>query len=81
MPRTNMCKPKELVAIENDLRELYKGARWLSQAQIGRAYSIKKHSLINELMAPYPHVEMPSGRKRWKLEDVARMEWSRTVVS
>ena len=79
MPRTNMCKPKELIAIEKELLEQNNGARWFTQAQIGRAIGIKKHSLINELMSPYPHILMPSGRKRWKLEDVARMEYSRTV--
>ena len=78
MPRTNIGKPKELVAIENALLEQNNGARWFTQAQIGRMTGIKKHSLINELMSPYPHIVMPSGRKRWKLEDVARMEYQRT---
>lgn len=81
MPRTNMCKPKELVRIEQELREFVGGARWFTQAQIGRVTGIKKHSLINDLMSPYPHVLMPSGRKRWKLEDVALMEYTRTVVN
>ncbi len=79
MPRTNMGKPKELVRIEQELREMHKGARYMTKAQIGRAYSIKNYDVIEKLMAGFPPIVLPSGQRRWKLEDVARMEYTRTV--
>ena len=79
MPRTNMCKPKELVRIEQELRELHKGARYMTKAEIGRAYSIKNYDTIEALMAGFAPIVLPSGNRRWKLEDVAQMEYQRTV--
>ena len=79
MPRTNIGKPKELVQLEQELREFVDGARYMTLSDISRSLGIRDNKIIYEMMRPFPAMVMPSGRKRWKLEDVARMEYQRTV--
>lgn len=81
MPKTNMCKPSKLVQIEQELREACGGARYITAAQICRLYGIKYHPNVEKMMEGFTAIVMPSGRRKWKLEDVAKMEYQRTVVS
>ena len=79
MPRTNMCKPSALVQIEHELREFVNGARYMSVADIRRSLGIKDDHIVYKIMEPFAPLVMPSGKRRWKVEDVAKMEHQRTV--
>lgn len=79
MPRTNMCKPSKLIQIESELRDFVDGARYMSLSDIRRSLGIKNDRDVYKMMEPFPVLIMPSGRRRWKIEDVAKMEYTRTT--
>ena len=69
MPRTNMCKPRELVALEAELRGEY--PKMVNRHQISNITGLANYDMINEFLDGLTAYRVGK-RLKWKIEDVAR---------
>ena len=69
MPKTNMCKPHELVALETELRDEY--PKMVNRHEIGKIIGLVNYDAINEFVSGLTAYRVGK-RLKWKIEDVAR---------
>ena len=69
MPRTNMCKPHELINLEIELRNEY--PKMVSRSQISDITGLVNYDTINEFLEGLTAYRVGK-RLKWKIEDVAR---------
>lgn len=76
MPRTNIGKPRELIALEEELRGEY--PKLVNKQQVKTIIGVLNGAIVTEWLEGLPTYQVGK-RYRWKIEDVARQLYESRV--